>query len=106
MPFESEAVSMLEKSCINSFDEGAKIILFGSRATDDASQESDLDFLVLTEKKDTELLATGLRKKIREEVELQLNVAVSLIVKSKLIWEDDYAVTNIYESIREEGVVV
>jgi len=67
MPFESEAVSMLEKSCIKSFDEGAKIILFGSRATDDTSQESDLDFLVLTEKKDTELLAAGIRKKFRKK---------------------------------------
>jgi len=64
MPFESKAVSMLVKSCINSIDEGAKIILFGSWARGVASQESDLDFLVLTDKKDTELLAAGLRKKI------------------------------------------
>ena len=105
IPFESKAVSMLVKRCINSFDEGAIIILFGSRARGDASQESDWDFLVLTDRKDTELLASELRKKIQEEVELPLNVAVSLIVKNKLIWEDDYAVTNIYESIREEGIV-
>ena len=106
MPLESKAVSILVKNCVGSYDEGAKVILFGSRARGDASQESDWDFLVLTDQKDTELLAAALRKKIGKEVELKLDVAVSLIVKNKLVWERDYAVTNIYQSISEEGVEV
>ena len=68
--------------------------------------DSDWDFLVLTERKDTDALADQLRKKILREVELKYDVAISLIVKNISIWQNDYAVTNIYESIADEGILL
>ena len=85
IPLESKGISYLVKSCISLYDVTAKVILFGSRARGDASQDSDWDFLVLTDRKDAEALADVLRKKICEEVELKYDTAVSLIVKNKNI---------------------
>lgn len=87
-------------------DNTALLILFGSHARGDTSVDSDWDFLILTQHTDTDRLADELRKIIFREVELKYEVAVSLIVKNKTVWENDYAVTNIYESITEEGVVL
>ena len=87
-------------------DSSAKVILFGSRARGDAAKDSDWDFLILTQRADTDTLADVLRKAMLREVELKNEVAVSLIVKNALIWESDFAVTNIYESIAEEGITL
>ena len=47
-----------------------------------------------------------MRREIRIQVEMVHDIAVSLILKNKMVWEDDYAVTNIYDSIKEEGIVL
>lgn len=78
--------------------------MFGSRACGDAENESDWDFLVLTSQTDIDVLSDKLRKIILREVELKYNVAISLMVKNADVWQSDYAVTNIYESINEEGI--
>ena len=106
IPAESKAIAALVKKQVMLADSTALLILFGSRARGDASVDSDWDFLVLTQHTDTytERLADELRKIILREVELKYDVAISLIVKNKTVWENDYAVTNIYQSITEEGV--
>lgn len=106
IPLESMAVATLVKKNIQSADATSSVILFGSRARGDAENDSDWDFLVLTQKKDAAVLADELRKIIRKEVELKYDVAISLIVKNEALWENDYAVTNIYESISEEGILL
>lgn len=97
-------VAELVKKYIHNVDGAASVILFGSRARGDASVDSDWDFLILTQHADTDRLADELRKIILREVELKYDVAISLIVKNKTVWENDYAVTNIYQSITAEGV--
>lgn len=94
------------KELVLQSDINADVILFGSRARGDAAEESDWDFLVLTDKTDTEKLAGQLRREIRLQLESKRDIAVSLIVKNRQVWEDDYSVTNIYESIAEEGVAL
>ena len=106
IPAESCAVATLVKKYILLSDATASVILFGSRARGDAANDSDWDFLVLTQKTDTGVLADELRKIMRKEVELKYDVAISLIIKNATLWESDYAVTNIYESITEEGVLL
>jgi len=105
-PGESKALAELVKRQVQLVDSNAKIILFGSRARGDAAMDSDWDFLVLTERKDTDALADQLRKRILMEVELKYDAAISLIVKNISIWQNDYAVTNIYESIADEGILL
>ena len=89
---------------MRSVDPLAMIILFGSWARGDASEESDWDFLVLSNTDDVETLASVMRRAIRIQVEMVHDIAVSLLVKNKMVWEEDYAVTNIYDSIQEEGI--
>lgn len=106
IPSESRAIAALVKTQILLMDSTASIILFGSRARGDAEDDSDWDFLVLTQQTDTDLLSDKLRKIILRKVELKYNVAISLMVKNAALWQSDYALTNIYESINEEGILV
>jgi uncharacterized protein len=106
IPAQSQAIAAALKKIVLLYDATAQTILFGSRARGDAGDESDWDFLVLTDELDTEKLAAQLRKTIREKIELVYLESIALIVKNKKVWQDDYAVTNIYESIAEEGIVI
>ncbi len=106
IPAEHKVVAEKVKAVVRSVDLSGITILFGSRARGDASEESDWDFLVLSNAHDVESLASILRREIRIQVEMVFDVAVSLVVKNKMVWEDDYAVTNIYNSIQEEGIVL
>lgn len=104
IPDERKALAELVKRQVQLVDATASVILFGSRARGDAAIDSDWDFLVLTEREDTDLLADQLRRKMLREVELKYDAAISLIVKNASVWQNDYAVTNIYESIADEGI--
>ena len=106
IPTESRAIASLVKEEILNVDATAAVILFGSRARGDAENESDWDFLVLTQKKETELLAEKLRKIMLRNIELNYDVSISLIVKNVSVWENKYSVTNIYRSIFEEGILL
>ncbi|HEX4373632.1 MAG TPA: nucleotidyltransferase domain-containing protein [Puia sp.] len=92
------------KKAVHLFDSSASVILFGSRARGDAKDESDWDFLILTKKKDTDLLMRSLIPVIRERIELVYAIAISLIIKNKMVWKENYAVTNIYGSIMKDGI--
>ena len=106
LPAEAKEIAREIKKIVLKYDSHASVILFGSRARGDAADESDWDFLVLTDVGDTESLAAILRKNFRTKLESRLNIVISLMVKNRKAWEDDYAVTNIYESIAEEGVAL
>ena len=106
IPAEHKMIAQKVKAVVKSVDPLAITILFGSQARGDASEESDWDFLVLSNANDIETLASVMRRAIRIQVEMVHDIAVSLLVKNKLVWEDDYAITNIYDSIREEGIVL
>ena len=106
IPSESRAIAGLVKNKITLTDETASVILFGSRARGDAENDSDWDFLILTQQNDTDLLSDKFRQIILREVELKYNVAISLMVKNATLWQTDYAVTNIYTSINEDGILL
>ncbi|MEJ7673775.1 MAG: nucleotidyltransferase domain-containing protein [Chitinophagaceae bacterium] len=106
LPGDKQSIELIcrLKSIIYYYDKNAEIILFGSRARGDWHEESDWDFLILTDAKVTENFKQELRNKILDEIEMPLNEGVFVIVKNRLDWEENYAVTNIYESIMEEGI--
>ena len=106
IPAEHKMIAQKAKAAVKSVDPLAITILFGSRARGDASEESDWDFLVLSSNNDIETLASVMGREIRTQVEMVYDIAVSQILKNKMVWEDDYAVTNIYVSIREEGIAL
>lgn len=54
----------------------------------------------------TEELKRKVRRDILEEIEWKTFEVIQTIWHNKEEWENDYAVTNIYESIKEEGIIV
>lgn len=94
------------KQIVYAYDNNAVIILFGSRARGDWNEESDWDFLILTDIAVTETLKDIFRKKIANEIEFIFGETIFVMIKNKIDWEENYGVTNIYKSISEDGVVL
>jgi len=92
------------KKRIKSVDPKAKIILFGSRARNDAKKDSDWDFLILTEATPDRTF----RNKIYDELfelELETDEVVTGIVQNIESW-NEYSNTPIYQNILRDGVEV
>lgn len=94
------------KQILHSYDTGAEIILFGSRARGDWDEESDWDFLILSDIVVTDRLKDIFRKRIANEIEFLFGETIFVMIKNKTVWEEDYCVTNIYQSISEDGIVL
>ncbi len=95
------------KEIMHRYDKNAEIILFGSRARGDWDEESDWDFLIfgnLPER--SENIKQKIRADILKEIELASFDIVFTLFHNKKVWEEDYSITNIYNSILEEGIEV
>lgn len=104
---DSEQLAALEeikKNIKNKF-EVEKIILYGSAVRGEMDEESDIDLLIITEKK--------LQRKVRHEitdivfeVNLKFGTNYSTLVVDLNSWKKGpYSVLPIYEEIEKEGVV-
>ncbi len=85
-------------------DPNAKIILFGSRARNDAKKDSDWDFLILTEATPDRVF----RNKIYDELfelELETDEVLTGIIQNLDSW-NEYSNTPIYQNILQDGVEV
>ncbi len=102
----NETIIKKVKEIVYRHDAGAEIIFFGSRARGDYDEESDWDFLILSSLPESEKLKDDVRKDILEEIEWKTFEVIQTIWHNKKVWEDDYGVTNIYESIKAEGILV
>jgi predicted nucleotidyltransferase len=92
------------KSAVLEVAPQAEIVLFGSRSRGDYREESDWDFLILTESEATE----EFKKKIRSvlfEVGLENDLAISSIIETKTEWEK-LKLTSLYKNIQYEGITV
>jgi len=85
IPKEAVEISTLLKEIVHLYDYAANVILFGSRARGDAHNESDWDFLILTERNDTDLLLRELIPEVRKKIESVHSVVISLLIKNKKI---------------------
>jgi uncharacterized protein len=103
---QNQTIIKKVKEIVYRYDSNADIIFFGSRARGDHHEESDWDFLILTSLPISEELKRKVRKDILEEIEWKTFEVIQTIWHNKQEWENDYTVTNIYESIKEEGIVV
>ena len=94
------------KETVYRYDSTANILLFGSRARGDWSEESDWDFLILSSFPENDSIKNKIRKDIVEEIELVVLESVNTLFHNKEIWQKEYAVTNIFKSIQLEGIVI
>lgn len=103
---DDKNIPALVKDIVLKYDAGAEIILFGSRARGDWHEESDWDFLILSSLPERTEVKDEVRKVVFDEVEMKSFNTVQLLWHNKKFWENEYAVTGIYESVKEEGVKV
>lgn len=94
----------LVRAEIQSIEEDAQVILFGSRARGDNREDSDWDFLVLMNQEITAALKDEIRERLYE-IELETGEVISTIIHQKNEWEER-AVTPIHQIIEEEGLEV
>jgi len=90
------------KSGISKIDSKAKIIMFGSRARNDANKDSDWDFLILTHLPVTR----ELKNKIYDELfetELETEEVLTGIIQNINSWSG-YSNTPIYNNILKDGI--
>jgi len=90
------------KQKIHGIDPNAKIFLFGSRARDDYREDSDWDFLILTEKHITQDLKNEISDSLFE-TELETDQVITSIVQNISTWQN-YLNTPIYSNIVKDRI--
>jgi len=94
------------KEIVYRYDTDAEIILFGSHARGDWDEESDWDFLILSNHPEKSDIKEKLRRNILNEIELVVSEVVFILMHNKKVWEEDYSITPLYYNIEEEGIVI
>ncbi len=92
------------KSRISKIDSNAKIILFGSRARNDANKNSDWDFLILTHFPVTRDLKNKMYDELFE-TELETEEVLTGIIQNINLWSE-YSKTPIYKNILRDGIEI
>lgn len=92
------------KRRISKIDPNVKIILFGSRARNDANKNSDWDFLILTQLPVTKDLKNRMNDELFE-TELETDEVLTGIIQNFKLWSE-YSNTPIYKNILKDGIEV
>lgn len=92
------------KRYVHDIDPQAEVWLFGSRARGDAREDSDWDFLVLTDKSVNWAFKRELRDHLYD-VGFENERLISTIIQNKTTWTD-LAVTDLYQNIQEDGFAI
>ena len=92
------------KEKVKAIDPKADIILFGSRARNEAKEDSDWDFLILSTLPITNELRQLILRNILD-LELESEQTISVLIRAKNDW-DSYKVTPLYKNIAREGIAI
>ena len=94
------------KTAVCQLAPSATLILYGSRARDDASPASDYDVLILVDAD----VQPDLEDRIGDalyEIELEHEVVISALVFNRRVWDEPrYRALPLHENIDREGVVL
>jgi uncharacterized protein len=92
------------KKTVQNVDAEAKVILYGSRARGNSSNESDWDILVLLTKPHVSFKdEQNIRHKLFD-VELETGESISTFVYSANDWNTRLSVTPLYHNVKKEGI--
>ncbi len=90
------------RKAIDSIDPAAEVILYGSRARQEATELSDWDFLVLTPGKPDSIL----KRKIRDslyELEWDTGKVICVTIKGRQEWKNLHQ-TPFYKNVEKDGL--
>jgi len=82
----------------------SEVYLYGSRAKGTAKKFSDWDLLILLNRP---RISHALETKFMDdfyELELETGEIISPLIYSKKVWNDNYPITPLFESIKNEGI--
>ena len=94
------------KESVSASAPNATIILYGSRARGDFSEDSDLDILILLDKAQ---LTREDEKKVKYplyDIEFETGKIISPLVLTKSDWESKHRITPFYDNIFREGIIL
>ena len=104
MTVQESNIAQIIGARISQQDPSAEVILFGSRATGKANEESDWDILILIDKPKKDRSVEDEYRNVLFQLELELGEAISTFIYSKHDWETKHSNSPLYLSIKEEGV--
>ena len=104
----SEITEELKENLQNILGESLhKIILYGSYSRLDYSKESDIDFIVLTYSKDSELIELNEKiNLIAVDLSLKYNIVLSIILKNSTQFYQYSNLLPYYNNIAAEGITI
>jgi uncharacterized protein len=98
-----DKILMRIKDSVHSFEPRAKIIVFGSFARGDNRKDSDIDVIILLDKKQ---ITREDEKKIKYplyDIEFDTGQVISPIVFTRSDWETRHKITPFYKNVVSEG---
>jgi predicted nucleotidyltransferase len=94
------------KQTVHEAEPGAEIILYGSRARQEAGSESDWDFLVLVDGPMSEARADAVRHRLYE-IEWESGEVLCAVVRSRQDWQSPrYRAMPFRQNVEREGVTL
>jgi uncharacterized protein len=94
------------KQAVHDAEPGAEIILYGSRARQEAGSESDWDFLVLVDGPMSEARADSIRHRLYE-IEWESGEVLCAVVRSRQEWQSPrYRAMPFRQNVEREGVTL
>ena len=91
------------KSLVQQAAPGAKVLLFGSRVTGTATDESDWDVLVLTE----QAVNAGLKKAVHKNVfplSVEIGSFINLLMVQEIDWQNNPSYYSLQQTIVAEDI--
>jgi len=105
MKRKTKYISQLIRTYVNSIDNDAEVILYGSRARGDEKNDSDWDILILTDYSVDITQERKFRDKLYD-LELETGEPFSVFVYSKSEWQTKQRITPFFYNVTHEGLVL
>lgn len=94
------------KQAVQEAEPGAEVILYGSRARQEAGPESDWDFLVLIDGPVSEARADAVRHRLYE-LEWESGEVLCAVVRSRQEWQSArYRAMPFHKNVEREGIAL
>ena len=100
----NEKILLKIKQLVRSTDPSATVILFGSRARNQNSKDSDFDLLILV---DQDKISYSDEQRIKDplyDLEFETGKIISPVILSRKDWEYRHRITPLYRNIKKEGI--